>query len=366
MRRSPIPGPAVLLAALLVLLRSQRAGAGAPAAAAESPSLSVRAGADTLAPDQAGLWQMEIAFHNPLEVGVYLDSLILHARDGDPGVTGLERVTRMDMTRLAAAFLPISAGDSTRFTFTPIATFERGELRFDWYAHTASHAPVHCGASLPTKGGALSDAHPSRLLSVGGRSVEIVEFPQAGTTKATGVLLVHGPGGHARGQLQMAARLAGLGLGVVLVSQPGYGRSDGPPDFVGPSTVAALEAALGALRKLPGVDGNRLAVWGVSRGATAALLLAERQPAGLQAVVAQGGLYDLAELAAAASVKASVLLIHGRGDEAAPIAQARALAGAMRAGGARVDTLFLPGGQLLPRGAVARAAIDFLSRLSTH
>ena len=61
-----------------------------------------------------------------------------------------------------------------------------------------------------------------------------------------------------------------------------------------------------------------------------------------------------------------MLLVHGRADAASPIAQARAMADALRAGGTKVDTLFAGGGQQSMRIALGRGTMDFLSRLSSR
>jgi len=50
------------------------------------------------------------------------------------------------------------------------------------------------------------------------------------------------------------------------VSQPGFGTSAGPADLAGPATLAALEAALAELKRMPGIDPKRVFVLGHSQG----------------------------------------------------------------------------------------------------
>lgn len=381
----------VCLTSLLALLAlAPAACTGAQPAEGAGLRIHVLAAADTLEPDNSGVWNMELRVVNTSGQGLYLDSLMLEVRDLDAGT-----VTATNLRHLGAAYASVSAGDSVQFSFAQPASCERGRLILRWHGHDGAKARRRAADSVAVGPGELERAHPSRFLAVGGRRVEIVEVaPADAARKAPGLLLVHGRDGHARGLLRAAARLAGQGYGVVCVSQPGYGGSEGPPDLVGPATIDALEAALAALRGMPGVEQNRLAAWGVSRGATAVMLLAARQPAGLRAVVGQSGLYDLSgwpenappaesravaeagaapdrwtvrsPLAAAARVKADVLLLHGPGDAASPLAQARAFAAALGAGGASVDTVFAAGTPQGPRPLVNRRSLDFLARLSSR
>jgi len=81
------------------------------------------------------------------------------------------------------------------------------------------------------------------------------------------------------------------GYVVAAVSMPGYGRSDGPPDFCGPRSQAAVRTGLAHLRTLPSVDCGRIAMCGWSRGAVISALVATEEP-GLRALVLAKGIYD--------------------------------------------------------------------------
>ena len=70
-------------------------------------------------------------------------------------------------------------------------------------------------------------------------------------------------------------RFARGGFTVLAVSQPGYGKSEGPPDFVGPNTIAVLEQGVGLLAASPYADPHRLGVFGYSRGGLVLRMLAE-------------------------------------------------------------------------------------------
>jgi dipeptidyl aminopeptidase/acylaminoacyl peptidase len=125
-----------------------------------------------------------------------------------------------------------------------------------------------------------------------GRKLEALAFRPAGPGPFPGLLLVPGHGTTARDWTGNALAFAQAGYACLAVSQPGYGGSDGPPDFVGPATIAALAAGWQQLGELGFVAAQRRGIVGYSRGALAAALLAERLD-GVGAVVLGAGVYDL-------------------------------------------------------------------------
>ena len=71
-------------------------------------------------------------------------------------------------------------------------------------------------------------------------------------------------------------RMASRGYVAAAVSQPGYGQSDGPPDFCGPYTQAAVMKAIDFLRQMPVVQPQHVALYGYSRGAIVASMVVTR------------------------------------------------------------------------------------------
>ena len=69
-----------------------------------------------------------------------------------------------------------------------------------------------------------------------------------------------------------------VGVVAASVSQPGYGGSDGPPDWCGPATQRAIRIVLACLRRRADVDPGRLVLFGVSRGAIASSMVAAEEP----------------------------------------------------------------------------------------
>src|SRR5262249_7202845 len=111
--------------------------------------------------------------------------------------------------------------------------------------------------------------------------------------KHPAVLLIPGFSRTARDYIPLGLRLAREGFACVAVTQRGFGKSAGQPDFVGPKTMAALEAGFQRFRREPYVDGSRMGLFGYSRGAMAASLLAVRLKATeVQAAVFAAGIYD--------------------------------------------------------------------------
>lgn len=186
-----------------------------------------------------------------------------------------------------------------------------------------------------------------------GDAVEAIAFRPAAGGKYPAVLLIPGFSRTARDYIPMGLRLAREGFACVAVTQRGFGRSAGKPDFVGPKTVAALEVGFRKFRKEPYVDASRMGLFGYSRGAMAASLLAVRlKGEGLRAAVFAAGIYDfkkahddikitgirenmeqeagLSDAAVAdrtsvtkmADLACPVLLLHGEKDENAPVSQA--------------------------------------------
>jgi fermentation-respiration switch protein FrsA (DUF1100 family) len=150
--------------------------------------------------------------------------------------------------------------------------------------------------------------------------------------------------GHGNGELidywlQRVARLRQMGIGVLLVEFPGYGRSQGVPTqaAIGESFVAAYDAIVDH----PAVDPQRIVLFGFSMGGAAVALLAtERPSAGLILVSTFTNVRSLAArhylpgfgvrdpfdtLSAVSAYPGPVLVIHGTDDRLIPYSHGAAL-----------------------------------------
>lgn len=124
------------------------------------------------------------------------------------------------------------------------------------------------------------------------KRVEAISFRPKGEGPFPGVLLIPGYSRSARDYIPVGLTLARAGFGAVAVTQPGFGLSEGKPDWVGPGTIGALRAGYVRFCKERWIDAERTAVFGYSRGAVAAAILATSLK-GLRAAVCAAGIYDL-------------------------------------------------------------------------
>jgi dipeptidyl aminopeptidase/acylaminoacyl peptidase len=187
--------------------------------------------------------------------------------------------------------------------------------------------------------------------SVDGKVLEAISFRPAGDGPFPGVLLIPGYPRTARNYVPLGIRLAQNGFASVAVSQPGFGKSAGPPDFVGPKTMAALTEGYRKLRRESCVDPARMGIFGYSRGAMAASLLAVELD-DVKAAVFGAGIYDFqrayddrtlpgvrqnmkaetgmtkeavrqrSSILRMERLKCSVLILHGENDVNVPVSQA--------------------------------------------
>lgn len=229
----------------------------------------------------------------------------------------------------------------------------------------------------------------------GGARVELFQARAPGETPAGAILFVHGnQGGQRFGAVEavdtgtLLRFSSGLNVTAAAVSQPGFGASHGPPDFCGPSTQQAIIAALSFLQEQSYVDPDRIVLCGNSRGAVASAMVAS-QVADLRAVVLMSGVYDL-EAAFAGSpqglqlaiekeaglsreaflarsalhhahkIQCEAMLLHGRRDERAPVAQAETFAEALSDTGLPVALRLFDCGHQIPRQSVRSALRPFL------
>jgi len=211
----------------------------------------------------------------------------------------------------------------------------------------------------------------------GNKKIELFWTKPASDGPYPALLLIHGHqeqvrnGGEAFVKTGRLGILARQGYVAASLSQPGYGNSDGPPDYCGPFTQDAALVALDFLRKQPFMNPNKVALYGYSRGAIVASMVATRDPK-LAAVVLGAGAYDFfswyptplrgidanirleagtsAEAFRARSamyhaekIKAPVLLLHGAQDERIPLRQAEAFFDKVRANSIAAKMKIFPG-----------------------
>jgi dipeptidyl aminopeptidase/acylaminoacyl peptidase len=137
-------------------------------------------------------------------------------------------------------------------------------------------------------------------LPFGKQKTEVFLFRPPGRGPFPGIVLLHGdqpepterPGGKEFFYDGTGEFLASQGYAVLAPSMPGFGHTSGKRDFVGPQTLARLGSAINHFQDFSYVDSTRIVLFGASRGATAAALLARSLPE-VRGLILQSGLYDL-------------------------------------------------------------------------
>lgn len=127
--------------------------------------------------------------------------------------------------------------------------------------------------------------------SVDGKHVEAILFKPVGEGPFPALLLIPGHATTARDWIPNGLTYARNGFAGLAVSQPGYGKSEGPGDYVGPKTIKVLIEGYRRIQSEPFVDRTRMGIVGYSRGGMAASLLAI-QLDDVKAVVLGAGIYD--------------------------------------------------------------------------
>jgi dipeptidyl aminopeptidase/acylaminoacyl peptidase len=123
------------------------------------------------------------------------------------------------------------------------------------------------------------------------QNVEAISFQPPGSGAFPALVLIPGFQRSAADYISLALLFAKEGFAAVAITQPGWGKSEGQSDFVGPRTIKALLAGIDKFKREPFVDKKRLGIFGYSRGAMAASLIAV-QSSDLRAAVFGGGIYD--------------------------------------------------------------------------
>jgi fermentation-respiration switch protein FrsA (DUF1100 family) len=192
----------------------------------------------------------------------------------------------------------------------------------------------------PPQGSTAPPAGVERTwLETGSARVEAWYLAPRGTGRSGAVIFAHGNGETIDAWPGELEPFRTLGLAVLLVEYPGYGRSAGEPSET--SVRDSFVAAYDWLRARPEIDGGRVVGFGRSLGAGAICRLSRERP--LAALVLLSAFpsarifaarYALPgflvrdpfdNVAALRAFHGPVLLIHGRDDAVVPFAGTRAL-----------------------------------------
>ncbi len=181
------------------------------------------------------------------------------------------------------------------------------------------------------------------------------------------------------------------GYVTVAISQPGYGDSEGSADFCGPKTQAAVIDVLKHFQSLPGIDPHRLFLYGGSRGAVvASMVAASGFPLG--GIILKSGVYDFVEWSRqrpwydgikltmlweigwlteeklkersaiyfSDKIKAPALVIHGSQDDRAPIRIAEKFAETINNAGGTAQLIKVESEHVIPMPKVTGFMEEFM------
>ncbi len=225
-----------------------------------------------------------------------------------------------------------------------------------------------------------------------GNNVEAISFRPVADGRYPAILMVPGFQRTARDQIYMGRILGAEGYASLAVSQPGFGKSTGKADYVGPATLDALVTGFKKFENEPYVDSKRMGIYGYSRGGMAASLLAVKLK-DIKGAVLGAGIYDFqkaydemkmegirenmraetgmteqaikdrSSILMMKDLKAPVLILHGEKDENVPVSQALALRDRLTELKKDFEIKLFPNAPHgIPRDEMMPVMMDFLNR----
>jgi dipeptidyl aminopeptidase/acylaminoacyl peptidase len=154
-------------------------------------------------------------------------------------------------------------------------------------------ASVVIGVPLFVQRGVASYVHPTRSLpsqtpaDVGLTYSDVILQTRDGLhlaawsvpgRRSDALILIHGIGNNRDSLLPLARQLNARGYNLLLLELRAHGQSEGDTSTLGVREVEDVRAALLFLQQQPGVDPQRIGVWGMSLGSSVALLSAAALP----------------------------------------------------------------------------------------
>jgi dipeptidyl aminopeptidase/acylaminoacyl peptidase len=126
----------------------------------------------------------------------------------------------------------------------------------------------------------------------GGWRVEAIAIYPLAQGKYPGLVLLPGFEGTAKTLMGVGAFFAQQGFACLAITPPGFGKSGGKRDFMGPPTIDAFAVGFRNFARMSYVEPKKMGIFGYSRGAMAASLLAVKLGKEVRAAVFGSGVYD--------------------------------------------------------------------------
>jgi dipeptidyl aminopeptidase/acylaminoacyl peptidase len=124
-----------------------------------------------------------------------------------------------------------------------------------------------------------------------GQKIEGITIRPLADGKYPGLLLLSGMSPAAY-FINFGLIFAEQGFVCLSVAEPGFGKSEGQRDFMGPNSIKAFAAGFEKFKHEPFVDADKMGVFGYSRGGMAASLLTIKLGKQVKAAVFGAGIYD--------------------------------------------------------------------------
>ena len=124
-----------------------------------------------------------------------------------------------------------------------------------------------------------------------GKKIEAFTIRPLAEGKYPGLVLLAGREG-AKTFFTFGTIFAQQGFASMAVTEPGFGKSEGKADFMGPKSIEAFAVGFKKFRSESFVDSDRMGVFGYSRGGMAASLLTIKLGKAVKAAVFGAGVYD--------------------------------------------------------------------------
>jgi alpha-beta hydrolase superfamily lysophospholipase len=234
--------------------------------------------------------------------------------------------------------------------------------------------------------GAERLAVPWVKISVSGIGVfpaAVIKPPEAGPFPI--LLLLHGSHGFAHEYIRLARDLShngfitvaagwfreGAGPGLRFVTPIACPEAPPRPDPLSPDVVRLIDALVEAVRSLPHARGDRLALFGHSRGGGAVLNYVLRT-SGIDAAILSSSRYPSSLRPLCAELRTPLLMLHGTGDrpedggtEFTDVAMARDFERVLRSAAKPVEAIYYEGGRHNDIFANEHRYADELARIST-
>lgn len=126
----------------------------------------------------------------------------------------------------------------------------------------------------------------------GGWRVEALAIYPLAHGKYPGLVLLPGFEGTAKTLMGVGVYFAQQGFACLAITPPGFGKSGGKRDFMGPPTIDAFAVGFRNFSRMSYVEPKKMGIFGYSRGAMAASLLAVKLGREVRAAVFGSGIYD--------------------------------------------------------------------------